>query len=185
MSQPTEPAPAPQAPDAAVPSKKKMKKIKDDSGGGGRGIFSKITRKLAWVFSGIIFAGIFFWGLVEIALYGATPNVSFAGLVGKFSIDRFLLLGGIVALIPPAIVYLAESKRRDSIDNNIPHLIRDIADAGRSGMTLVRSIEISAERDYGPLTRALKKLIAKISFRVPLERARHSFAAATGPISPS
>ena len=111
MSQPTEPAPAPQAPDAAVPSKK-MKKIKDDSGGGaGRGIFSKITRKLAWVFSGIIFAGIFFWGLVEIALYGATPNVSFGGLVGKFSIDRFLLLGGIVALIPPAIVYLAESKR--------------------------------------------------------------------------
>src|SRR5438477_409161 len=64
MSQPTEPAPAPQAPDAAVPSKK-MKKIKDDSGGGGgRGIFSKITRKLAWVFSGIIFAGIFFWGPV-------------------------------------------------------------------------------------------------------------------------
>ncbi|HKI76064.1 MAG TPA: type II secretion system F family protein, partial [Candidatus Bathyarchaeia archaeon] len=180
MSQPTEPAPAPQAPDAAVPSKK-MKKIKDDSGGGaGRGIFSKITRKLAWVFSGIIFAGIFFWGLVEIALYGATPNVSFAGLVGKFSIDRFLLLGGIVALIPPAIVYLAESKRRDSIDNNIPHLIRDIADAGRSGMTLVRSIEISAERDYGPLTKELKKLIAKISFRVPLERALQYFADATG-----
>src|SRR5437867_3094164 len=180
MSQPTEPAPAPQAPDAAVPSKK-MKKIKDDSGGGaGRGIFSKINRKLAWVFSGIIFAGIFFWGLVEIALYGATPNVSFGGLVGKFSIDRFLLLGGIVALIPPAIVYLAESKRRDSIDNNIPHLIRDIADAGRSGMTLVRSIEISAERDYGPLTKELKKLIAKISFRVPLERALQYFADATG-----
>src|SRR5881397_425997 len=175
MSQPTEPAPAPQAPDAAVPSKK-MKKIKDDSGGGaGRGIFSKITRKLAWVFSGI-----FFWGLVEIALYGATPNVSFAGLVGKFSIDRFLLLGGIVALIPPAIVYLAESKRRDSIDNNIPHLIRDIADAGRSGMTLVRSIEISAERDYGPLTKEIKKLIAKVSFRVPLEKALQFFADRTG-----
>src|SRR5437016_12683429 len=180
MSQPTEPAPAPQAPDAAVPSKK-MKKIKEDSGGGGaRGIFSKITRKLAWVFSGIIFAGIFFWGLVEIALYGPTPTVPIAGLVGKFSIDRFLLLGGIVALIPPAIVYHMESKRRDSIDNNIPHLIRDIADAGRSGMTLTRSIEISSERDYGPLTKEIKKLIAKISFRVPLERALQFFADRTG-----
>src|SRR5439155_4174669 len=145
-----------------------------------RGIFSKITRKLAWVFSGIIFAGIFFWGLVEIALYGATPNVSFGGLVGKFSIDRFLLLGEIVALIPPALVYLAESKRRDSIDNNIPHMIRDIADAGRSGMTLTRSIEISAERDYGPLTKELRKLIAKISFRVPLEKALQYFADRTG-----
>jgi len=180
MSQPNAPAPAPQAPDAAVPAKK-VKKIKDDSGGGGvRGIFSKITRKLVWVFSGIIFAGIFFWGLIEIALFGPTPTIPIAGLVGKFSIDRFLLLGGIISLIPPALVYLAESKRRDSIDNNIPHLIRDIADAGRSGMTLTRSIEISAERDYGPLTKELKKLIAKISFRVPLERALQYFADATG-----
>jgi flagellar protein FlaJ len=179
MSQPTEPAPAPQAPDAAVPAKK-VKKIKEDSGGGVRGIFSKITRKLVWVFSGIIFAGIFFWGLIEIALFGPSPNVPIAGLVGKFSIDRFFLLAGIVALIPPAIVYFLESKRRDSIDNNIPHLIRDIADAGRSGMTLTRAIEISAERDYGPLTRELKKLIAKISFRVPLEKALQYFADATG-----
>src|SRR5437879_2830818 len=179
MSQPNAPAPAPQAPDAAVPAKK-VKKVKEDSGGGARGIFSKITRKLVWVFAGIIFAGIFFWGLIEIALYGPTPSVPIAGLVGKFSIDRFLLLAGIVALIPPALVYLAESKRRDSIDNNIPHLIRDIADAGRSGMTLTRSIEISAERDYGPLTKELKKLIAKISFRVPLERALQYFADATG-----
>src|SRR3989441_1889411 len=182
MSQPNEPpsAPVPQTPDAAVPSKK-VKKIKADSGGGGvRGIFGKVTRKLVWVLSGVIFAGIFFWGLVEIALFGPTPSVPIAGLVGKFSIDRFLLLAGIIALIPPAIVYLGESKRRDSIDNNIPHLIRDIADAGRSGMTLTRSIEISAEREYGPLTKELKKLIAKISFRVPLERALQYFADATG-----
>ncbi len=107
MSQSNEPAPAPQAPNAAAPPTK-VKKVKDDSGGGGiGGIFSKITRKLVWVFSGIIFAGIFFWGLVEIALFGPTPNVPILGLVGKFSIDRFLLLGGIVALIPPSLVYLA------------------------------------------------------------------------------
>src|SRR5438552_19124256 len=132
MSQPTEPsaAPAPQAPDAAVPSKK-VKKIKGDSGGGGvGGIFSKITRKLVWVFSGIIFAGIFFWGIVEIALFGPTPSVPIAGLVGKFSIDRFLILGGFVALIHPGLVYLAESKRQVSITNNFPHHIRVIAVTG-------------------------------------------------------
>jgi flagellar protein FlaJ len=77
-------------------------------------------------------------------------------------------------------VYLFESKKRDSIDNNIPHLIRDIADAGRSGMTLTRAIEISAERDYGPLTKEIKKLMAKVSFRVPLEKALQFFADRTG-----
>ena len=182
MSQPNQPAPAPTssaAPDPGVPVKK-MKKIKGDSGGGVGSFLKKLTNKLVWVLSGIIFAGIFFWGLVEIALQGPTPAIQIGGITGHFSIDRFLLFGGIVALIPPAFVYLAQSKRRDSIDNNIPHLIRDIADAGRSGMTLTRSIEISAERDYGPLTAELKKLIAKISFRVPLERALQFFADATG-----
>ncbi|HZF21411.1 MAG TPA: hypothetical protein VEZ43_02955 [Dongiaceae bacterium] len=140
---------------------------KDKSGGGAiAGAFKKITSKLAWVMAGIIFAGIFFWGVAEIALNGPEPNVPFAGLTGHFSFDRFLLLGGILCLIPPTIVYLFESKKRDSIDNNIPHLIRDIADAGRSGMTLTRAIEISAERDYGPLTKEIKKLMAKVSFRV-------------------
>ncbi|HEV2119063.1 MAG TPA: type II secretion system F family protein [Candidatus Bathyarchaeia archaeon] len=180
MSQPTEPAPEPQA-SAGVAPAKKLKKIKDPTGGGVVSrLLGKLTRKLVWVFSGIIFGSIFFWGLVEIALLGPTPQVGILGLVGKFSIDRFLLLGGIAALIPPAIVYFIDGKRRDSIDNNIPHLIRDIADAGRSGMTLTRAIEISAERDYGPLTSELKKLIAKISFRVPLERALQYFADSTG-----
>src|SRR3989454_1781938 len=154
---------------------------KDKSGGGAiAGAFKKITSKLAWVMAGIIFAGIFFWGVAEIALNGPNPDVPFAGLTGHFSFDRFLLLGGILCLIPPTIVYLFESKKRDAIDNNIPHLIRDIADAGRSGMTLTRAIEISAERDYGPLTKEIKRLIAKISFRVPLERALQFFADATG-----
>src|SRR5467141_347001 len=154
---------------------------KDKSGGGAiAGAFKKITSKLAWVMAGIIFAGIFFWGVAEIALNGPNPDVPFAGLTGHFSFDRFLLLGGILCLIPPTIVYLFESKKRDSIDNNIPHLIRDISDAGRSGMTLTRAIEISAERDYGPLTKEIKKLMAKVSFRVPLEKALQFFADRTG-----
>ncbi len=153
---------------------------KDKLEGGLRLVLNKVTRKLVWVFSGIIFAGIFFWGILEIALNGANPSIAFGSLVGKFSFDRFLVLAGIIALVPPAIMYFFDSKRRDSIDNNIPHLIRDIADAGRSGMTLTRAIEISAERDYGPLTKEIKRLIAKISFRVPLEKALQYFSDATG-----
>jgi archaeal flagellar protein FlaJ len=153
---------------------------KDKLEGGMHNIVAKLTRKMVWVFAGVIFAGVFFWGILEIAILGPTPNIVIAGATGQFSIDRFLLLAGILALIPPAIMYYFDSKRRDAIDNNIPHLIRDIADAGRSGMTLTRAIEISAERDYGPLTTEIRKLIAKISFRVPLEKALQFFADRTG-----
>src|SRR2546422_7540926 len=180
MSNPNQPQSAP-ASGPAVDTRS-GRGSKDQSAGGGAiaGALKKITSKLAWVMAGIIFAGIFFWGVAEIALNGPEPSVPFAGLTGHFSFDRFLLLGGILCLIPPTIVYLFDSRRRDSIDNNIPHLIRDIADAGRSGMTLTRAIEISSERDYGPLTKEIKRLIAKISFRVPLERALQYFADSTG-----
>ncbi len=158
----------------------KKGKVKEKLEGGVLLLVGKVTRKLVWVFSGLIFAGVFIGGIVEIALYGPSVKIPFAGRTGTFTFDRFLLLAGILALVPPAIMYLVDSRRRDSIDNNIPHLIRDIADAGRSGMTLVRAIEISAERDYGPLTKEIKKLIAKISFRVPLEKALQYFADRTG-----
>ena len=155
-------------------------KAAEKLGGGMAALAGKITRKLVWVIAGLVFVGVMAWGLVEISLYGPTVTIPFLGRNGKFTFDRFLLFAGILAFIPPTLMYLIDSRRRDAIDNNIPHLIRDIADAGRSGMTLVRAIEISAERDYGPLTTELKKLIAKISFRIPLEKALQYFADRTG-----
>lgn len=154
--------------------------VKEKLEGGMMLLVGKVTRRLVWVFSGLIFAGLVAWGLLEIALFGPSVEIGFAGSTGTFTLDRFIVLAAIVALFPPAMIYLSDSRRRDAIDNNIPHLIRDIADAGRSGMTLVRAIEISAERDYGPLTKEIKRLIAKISFRVPLEKALQYFADRTG-----
>ncbi len=158
------------------------RKAKKEKGQGGifQSLAGKLARKFVWVFSGLIFAGVFFWGLIEIGLNGPEVKLAFLGATGKFTLDRFALFAGILALVPPAIMYFVDSRRRDAIDNNIPHLIRDIADAGRSGMTLTRAIEISAERDYGPLTQEIKRLMAKVSFRVPLEKALQYFADRTG-----
>ncbi len=180
MSSPDQNQPDLGAPAPSVDTRQGRGGKKEKLEGGMHNIVAKITRKLVWVFAGVIFTGIFLWGILEIAIQGPNPNIVVAGATGHFSIDRFLLLAGIIGLIPPAIMYYFDAKRRDAIDNNIPHLIRDIADAGRSGMTLTRAIEISAERDYGPLTTEIRKLIAKISFRVPLERALQFFAERTG-----
>jgi len=177
QAQPTGP-PTPSGGDVLAGTKKG--KTRENLAGGMMLLVGKVTRRLVWVFSGLIFAGITAWGFLEIALFGPSVEIGFAGASGTFTLDRFLVLAAIVALFPPAMMYMSDSRRRDSIDNNIPHLIRDIADAGRSGMTLVRAIEISAERDYGPLTKEIKRLIAKISFRIPLEKALQYFADRTG-----
>jgi archaeal flagellar protein FlaJ len=183
MSQPNQPSNPPPSSGSASPSigaDARQAKEKGEGGGIFKSLAGKLARKFVWVFSGLIFAGVFFWGLIEIGLNGPEVKLAFLGTTGKFTIDRFALFAGILALIPPAIMYFQDSRRRDAIDNNIPHLIRDIADAGRSGMTLTRAIEISAERDYGPLTKEIKRLMAKVSFRVPLEKALQYFADRTG-----
>ena len=181
MSQSTNP-PAPPPAQSGPGLGADARKAKKEKGEGGifHSLAGKLARKFVWVFSGIIFAAVFFWGLIEIGLNGPEVKLAFLSATGKFTLDRFVLFAGILALVPPAIMYFVDSRRRDAIDNNIPHLIRDIADAGRSGMTLTRAIEISAERDYGPLTKEIKRLMAKVSFRVPLEKALQYFADRTG-----
>src|SRR5437762_11019136 len=90
MSSPNQPQSAP-ASGPAVDTRQ-GRGSKDKSGGGAiSGALKKITSKLAWVMAGIIFAGIFLWGVAEVALNGPEPSVPFAGLTGHFSFDRFLL----------------------------------------------------------------------------------------------
>jgi len=90
--------------------------------------------------------------------------------------DDFLIIGILSALVLPSATYYFDNRRKDSIDNNLPNLLRDIAEAGRTGMTLTRAIEVNAERDYGPLTEELRKTIAQLTWKVPLETALQSFS---------
>ncbi len=96
--------------------------------------------------------------------------------IATLSWDDFLVASLIGALVAPSIVFQLDVKRKDSIDKNLPNLLRDIAEAGRTGMTLTKAIEVSAERNYGPLTDELRLLIAQLSWKQPLADAFQSFA---------
>jgi len=90
--------------------------------------------------------------------------------------DQLIILGLIIAVFPPAIVEYLDLSWQRAIDKNIPRLLREIAESGKTGLTLIRAIEVSADRDYGPLTPELKHLIAQISWGTSLEEALRSFA---------
>jgi len=90
--------------------------------------------------------------------------------------DQLIVLGLIIAIFPPAAVEYLDLSWQRGIDKNIPRLLREIAESGKTGLTLVRAIEVSADRDYGPLTPELKHLIAQISWGTSLEEALRSFA---------
>jgi flagellar protein FlaJ len=104
-----------------------------------------------------------------------------AGLILRFqnmplSWDQLVVLGLTLSLFPPAAVEWLDLRWERGIDKNIPRLIREIAEAGKTGLTLTRAIEVSAERDYGPLTPELKQLVVQLSWGSSLEEALKAFA---------
>jgi len=93
-----------------------------------------------------------------------------------FDWDSMIVIGIMVAIFPIAVLELIDLKWESGIDKNIPRLLREIAESGKTGLTLTRAIEVSAERDYGPLTKELKQLVAQLSWGSSIEEAFHAFA---------
>ena len=90
--------------------------------------------------------------------------------------DQMIVVGMIVATMPPSFVEFVDLRWQHGIDKNLPRLLREIAESGKTGLTLVRAIEVSADRDYGPLSPELKFLVAQISWGMSLEDALRAFA---------
>ena len=93
-----------------------------------------------------------------------------------FDWDSMIVIGIMVAIFPIAVLELIDLKWEHGIDKNIPRLLREIAESGKTGLTLTRAIEVSAERDYGPLTKELKQLVAQLSWGSSIEEAFRAFA---------
>ena len=90
--------------------------------------------------------------------------------------DDFLVIAIMIAIFPPAAVNYIDRRWRIAVDNNIPKFLREVADSSRTGLTLVRAIEVSTERRYGPLTGELKRLVRQLSWGATLEDALQAFA---------
>ncbi len=119
-------------------------------------------KKLVWF--GSIMAG------------AAIIAIAFAlGYQGK-TLDELILLAVMVAAFPPSIANYMDYRWKKSIDERLPILFRTIVQAQKTGMTLPQAIEEASKRDYGPLTKELKKINAQMSWGMPLEEALQLFA---------
>jgi len=84
--------------------------------------------------------------------------------------DIHLILGFIVMIFPVGIAHLINVMWRRAIDRNIPKLLRQIAEAGRIGVSIPKALEIASRYDLGPLTPELKKVVTKLSWGYPLDK---------------
>lgn len=84
-------------------------------------------------------------------------------------VNNSIALTLLVAILPPSIVEFNNIRWLRSVDRNIPLLLRDLAEAVRSGETLVRALEEAARRDYGPISKYLEKAMVRLSLTSDLE----------------
>ncbi|MEM4312168.1 MAG: type II secretion system F family protein [Nitrososphaerales archaeon] len=113
----------------------------------------------------------------------AALTLGYYGFVNYFpsySFHIFLGFSLIVALAPLAVVKYLEDLRKRAIDEMLPQFLDDLGEAYSIGLTLFQAIEESSKRDYGPLTKELKKLVIQLSWGSEFEKSFLSFSKRIG-----
>jgi flagellar protein FlaJ len=86
------------------------------------------------------------------------------------------IFSGILSVVPPAYYLYAEQKRVRKADDEFPGLLHDLAQAKRAGLTLIDAFTLTAEGNYGVLTKGLKTLAYHLTWGVSFEDALRMFA---------
>ena len=114
---------------------------------------------------------------LNFAFRGVDPSERLTS--GQLALQRFLtwFTLAIVALIGPYGFFLGKKQRNiKAVERRLPDFLRDVAEAGRFGMTLAEAIVVSSSGRYGKLTPEIKKMAAQISWGVPATEALRLFS---------
>src|SRR2546426_2934175 len=133
-------------------------------------LYEKSDRKPAIMATGGALMALFGF----IAFLNLIGSVSLGLRPGQQPIERFLfwLVFAIMGFIGPYGFFLAKRQREiKQVERRLPDFLRDVAEAGRFGMTLADAIVVSSSGRYGKLTPEIKKMAAQITWGVPATEA--------------
>jgi len=87
----------------------------------------------------------------------------------------FMVLGIAAIFGPYGFVMTAKLRRVQKIEDRLPDFLRDVAEAGRFGMTLPDAIIVASHGRYGLLTEEIKKMASQLEWGVPVATALKLF----------
>ncbi len=117
---------------------------------------------------------------VSIGLMAVFGFMAFIDMIGSVKlpfqpIDYVIF--GMLALFGPYGFYASKRERIiKEIETRLPDFLRDVAEAGRFGMTLADAIVVASSGRYGRLTPEIKKMAAQIEWGVPATEAIRLFS---------
>jgi flagellar protein FlaJ len=78
------------------------------------------------------------------------------------------VFAALAILGPYGIVSARRLGRINEIEKRLPDFLRDVAEAGRFGMTLPEAIIVASSGRYGPLTDEIKRMASQLEWGVPV-----------------
>lgn len=112
-----------------------------------------------------------------VAICGAIAALEQMGSVNMPLEAIDYVIFAMAAAIGPYGFYAAAKERHiREIETRLPDFLRDVAEAGRFGMTLADAIVVASSGRYGRLTPEIKKMAAQIEWGVPASQAIKLFS---------
>jgi archaeal flagellar protein FlaJ len=87
----------------------------------------------------------------------------------------FFVIGTLCLIGPYGFLATAKARRIEKIEERLPDFLRDVAEAGRFGMTLPDAIIVASTGRYGLLTDEIKKMASQLEWGVPVATALQLF----------
>jgi archaeal flagellar protein FlaJ len=87
----------------------------------------------------------------------------------------FFVIGLLCMIAPYGFAETAKLRRIAKIEERLPDFLRDVAEAGRFGMTLPDAIIVASTGRYGMLTDEIKKMASQLEWGVPVATALKLF----------
>ncbi|HLY76950.1 MAG TPA: type II secretion system F family protein [Thermoplasmata archaeon] len=87
----------------------------------------------------------------------------------------FFVLGTLAVIGPFGFLASAHFRRISRIESRLPDFLRDVAEAGRFGMTLPDAIIVASKGRYDLLTGEIKKMASQLEWGVPVATALSLF----------
>ncbi|HXY47044.1 MAG TPA: type II secretion system F family protein [Thermoplasmata archaeon] len=126
-------------------------------------IVGGVVAAVLWVIAGLNYLGTMTIELRPGEGTGANPALD------------FLVLGIICLIAPYGFSMTAKLRRIARIEERLPDFLRDVAEAGRFGMTLPDAIVVASSGRYGLLTDEIKKMASQLEWGVPVSTALRLF----------
>jgi len=121
---------------------------------------------------------VYIFTVLGMALCAVIAAMLAAGVItiGPALYIDFVVFAILIAVGPVGVMITMEQKRIAEIEKRLPDFLRDVAEAGRFGMTLSGAIVSSSKGEYGRLTPEIRRMASQISWGVSATEAMVLFA---------